>query len=321
VSLKGSVEAALFAFASPVTPEDLGRLIGSPPDEVTEALVELKGIYQDRDGGLQVKKGRGGTWVLEIKPRYVDLVTRLVPVEMDGSTLKTLALIAVMQPVLQSEIIHRRGDRAYQHVRDLVKLNYLKKERDGRSYCLTTTNKFGKEFRFREDPDEVRKQLLAQLGVSEDDAWLRPLLHEDEAVDAEAAAEDSHEREKERERGKESESVGMDEYSQDAGVPSRVGAPESHASHLTGTSEDGEPTVGPEGSHPEGEAGPGPANSRPESSIVPLDGVLVSRTRGRRGVPRLDSMKVDGQSGPKAHGVVNAGEVEEIALVRTGTGS
>lgn len=164
MSLIGSVEAALFALGAPTNSEEIGRLVGSPPEDVTGALEVLRQQYKERDGGLVISRTRGGVYTLEVRPYYMGLVTRLVPTELDPGTVKTLALIAVMQPIAQSEIVRRRGERAYNHIRDLVKRGLLKRERSGRSYDVSTTALFGKTFRFKDDPDTIRDALMAELG-------------------------------------------------------------------------------------------------------------------------------------------------------------
>lgn len=166
MSLIGSVEAALFALGAPTNAEEIGRLVGSPPEDVTGALEVLRLQYKERDGGLVISKTRSGIYTLEVRPHYMGLVTRLVPTELDPGTVKTLALVAVMQPIAQSEIVRRRGERAYNHIRDLVKRGLLKRERAGRSYDLSTTALFGKTFRFKDDPDTIRDALMAELGAS-----------------------------------------------------------------------------------------------------------------------------------------------------------
>ena len=62
--------------------------------------------------------------------------------ELNKPTQETLALIAYKQPVMQSIIVKMRGNRAYEHIKDLEQLEFIMSEKSGRTRLLKATQKF-----------------------------------------------------------------------------------------------------------------------------------------------------------------------------------
>src|SRR5207302_8373534 len=119
MSLKGAVEAALFAAGGPISCRDLAIIVGSPEPEIEEMLGSLRTAYREREGGLEIVRHAGGLWVVQVHKQYTALVHRLVPPDLELPLMKTLSLIALLQPVLQAKIVERRGSGAYGHVKEL----------------------------------------------------------------------------------------------------------------------------------------------------------------------------------------------------------
>jgi segregation and condensation protein B len=82
------------------------------------------------------------------------LLENLIPSELNTATLRTLAAIALKNPMLQSDLINLRGSSAYQHVNELVELGFVRKRRqeEGRSYWLEITSKFYQYFEINQLP-------------------------------------------------------------------------------------------------------------------------------------------------------------------------
>src|SRR5947208_700506 len=99
MSLKGAVEAALFAAGGPIGLADLATVVGSPVDEVEEMLKALKSDFKGREGGLEIVRHAGGLWVLQVPKQYTQLVQRLVPMDLETPLARTLSVIALLQPV------------------------------------------------------------------------------------------------------------------------------------------------------------------------------------------------------------------------------
>lgn len=115
--------------------------------EVEDALIELMNDYAHRDSALEIAETEAG-YALQLKDEYEYLLKELVPAELGKGALRTLAAVAIKNPILQTELIDLRGSSAYQQVGELVKLGFIRKreQADGRSYWLEVTNKFHQYF-------------------------------------------------------------------------------------------------------------------------------------------------------------------------------
>jgi chromosome segregation and condensation protein ScpB len=83
------------------------------------------------------------------------LVQRLMPPELSKPVLGTLSVIATRQPILQSEIIHIRGKRAYAHIKDLLVHKLIHRRPVDGTYSLGTTAEFQR--RYEVDPAAVKR--------------------------------------------------------------------------------------------------------------------------------------------------------------------
>jgi segregation and condensation protein B len=72
----------------------------------------------------------------------------LIPAELGTGALRTLAAIALKDPIAQTDLINLRGSGAYQHIQELITLGFVQRRRqtDGRSYWLQVTDKFHQHF-------------------------------------------------------------------------------------------------------------------------------------------------------------------------------
>lgn len=109
--------------------------------------------YAHRETALEIVETPTG-YCLQLQADYQNLLEDLVPAELATSTLKTLAAIALQNPILQSDLIILRGSSAYQHVNQLVELGFIGKRRqnEGRSYWLEVTDKFYQYFEINQLP-------------------------------------------------------------------------------------------------------------------------------------------------------------------------
>ena len=84
-----------------------------------------------------------------------------MPAELGVGTLRTLAVIALKHPLVQTDLIELRGSSAYQHVQELVELGLVRKRKqtEGRSFWLEITDKFHQYF-------ETDQESLALLSLS-----------------------------------------------------------------------------------------------------------------------------------------------------------
>lgn len=153
-NLTNKIEAILYLKGQPTTMEELMTLTKMSMDDIQEALIQLMSDYAYRDSALEMVETPQG-YSLQLKNSYQSLLEHLIPAELSPSTLKTLATIALSNPILQSDLINLRGSSAYQHVNELVEGGFIRKRRqeEGRSYWIEVTEKFYQYFEMNQLSD------------------------------------------------------------------------------------------------------------------------------------------------------------------------
>jgi segregation and condensation protein B len=141
------IEAILYLKGQPLSITEIAEHAGCDRDEAEDALIELMADYAHRDSALEVVETPAG-YSLQLRSSFQDLMLDLVPAELGTGALRTLAAIALKNPIAQSDLINLRGSGAYQHVQELIHLGFVNKRRqaDGRSYWLHLTDKFHQHF-------------------------------------------------------------------------------------------------------------------------------------------------------------------------------
>lgn len=161
--LKNLVEAALFIAAKPLTLEELKKVKGLDVVPNEELLGVLKSMEVDYDShGIKVSEDTG-RFELRIKDEFIKHVEHLAPNrDFSRATLQTLSLIAYKSPVKQSEIIDIRGNRAYDHIKDLLEKSFIKSEAHGHTNILSITQKFLDYFNLK-NHEEVKSYFAKKI--------------------------------------------------------------------------------------------------------------------------------------------------------------
>ena len=167
MSLKSRVETVLFVTAKAISSQEIAEILNETVDNVEEALLDLIGDYSSRDGALEIDDEDG--YILQVKEDYIDIVEKLVPVEISQAVMKTLSVIALKEPVRQSYVKELRGATAYEHIQELLQKGLISRKRDknGRSFNIRTTQKFKEYFKLKGDT-ELLSKLIDKEGVPED---------------------------------------------------------------------------------------------------------------------------------------------------------
>ncbi len=162
---KGIVEAALFSAGRPVSAEDLAQSTGVGLAKVRDHLQELASDYAARSSAIEVAPV-GGKWTMQIRMEFTDRARGFAPPELERDLLKTAALVAYHQPLLQSDLGDMIGSKVYEHVQTLAGLNLINKKPSGRSFELTTTRYFVEFFGLKAaDREGIRRLLAEKAGV------------------------------------------------------------------------------------------------------------------------------------------------------------
>ncbi len=140
--LKNKAEAVLFAYGKKVSVDHLAKLTKSSKDQVIGALNELKQEYANKNSSLSIID-EGDHWKLMVRENYSPIVRKIVPkTELTKTMIETLAVIAWKAPVLQSEVIRIRTNKAYDHLLEIEKIGFITREKKGRTQMIKLSQKF-----------------------------------------------------------------------------------------------------------------------------------------------------------------------------------
>jgi len=153
--LKKKVEAILFSAGRKLEFEEIRRLCRAKEEDLKQVLEELKKEIDEKDSSIMlVEEGNG--WKLTIREKYLNVVRRIVTqTELTKSIMETLAVIAWKYPVVQSEVIKIRTNKAYDHLSELEELGYITRQKYGRTKLVKLTQKFFDYFDL--PPDKVKE--------------------------------------------------------------------------------------------------------------------------------------------------------------------
>jgi len=166
--LKARIEAVLFTTAQALSIKEIADILNEEDaDKVEEAMLELIMDYSSREGALEIDDENG--YILQVKEEHMDIVEKLCPVELKPAVLRTLSVIALKEPIRQTDLKELRGSTAYEHVQELLDKGLISrtKDKNGRSYNLKTTPKFAEYFKLKGDTRSLAKLLEIDKGVKE----------------------------------------------------------------------------------------------------------------------------------------------------------
>jgi segregation and condensation protein B len=140
---KNKVESILFSAGKKISFDEIMNLIRIRDKQGVEAaLMGLQKDYDQRNAALMVVQ-EGDFWKMTVRERYLQIVQRIVAdTELSKTVMETLAVIAWKQPILQSEVIAIRTNKAYDHIKELEEMGFLTTERSGRSRKIKLSEKF-----------------------------------------------------------------------------------------------------------------------------------------------------------------------------------
>ncbi len=183
--VRAVLEALIFASPQPLTPREIGKVLGGVPREAWQAaLAEIRADYA-RDGrGLQLVEVAGG-YQITTRPEYNDWIRELLdpkaPTRLSIQALETLAVIAYKQPVTLPEIIELRGIKSGGVLKTLLEKRLIRitgrKEVVGRPMLYGTTKDFLLHFGLRDLGELPRIEEFAEvLGEEVDVAGLKKAI-------------------------------------------------------------------------------------------------------------------------------------------------
>lgn len=154
--IKKKIESILFAAGKKIELVEIAKLCRLSHNlELVEAtLNELKEKYKKEESPLMLVQ-EGTAWKLTVREKYADIVKKIVTQsELSKTIVETMAVIAYKAPVLQSEIIKIRTNKAYDHLKELESSGYITRKKKGRTKLIELSPKF---FEYFDVPPEKMK--------------------------------------------------------------------------------------------------------------------------------------------------------------------
>ncbi|MEM2103997.1 MAG: SMC-Scp complex subunit ScpB [Candidatus Bathyarchaeia archaeon] len=155
------VEAALYVAGRPLNLAELCAVLKTRSKNKAKKLVKtLAADYACRNTALEILELKDERYVLQLKAEFTPHVKKLVkkPLLSTGP-LKTLAYIALRQPISQKRVVEVRGRHAYEHIKLLKEMELVASERKGRSTVLKTTVYFADYFGLSHDTPTMKREL------------------------------------------------------------------------------------------------------------------------------------------------------------------
>lgn len=175
--MKKLIESALFISGRKLSIQELCNLAeDTTPDTVKSSLKELQKEYSGRDSPMEITE-EAGKYKMELKPEYLEKVSGLAPqMDMNRAVLTTLSYIAYKQPIKQSVLVDKFGNRIYEYVRELMQRGLVRSEPVERTRLLSTTKKLmtylGKDdlesIKSAMDAAKTEKQLREEIRKQEE---------------------------------------------------------------------------------------------------------------------------------------------------------
>jgi len=147
MNLVAVIEAILFSSSEPVSVISLRRILSARESEILDAIEKLKKKYNDdENSGIELVETPSG-FELRIKPSYRQFASRFAPFsDLSEGMLRTLALVILKNPILQSEIVKIQGNKAYDYIKALESKGLITTEKVKRTKLVSLSEGFEKYF-------------------------------------------------------------------------------------------------------------------------------------------------------------------------------
>lgn len=177
--LKQKIEAILFSTGKEVTLQELMRLCNVEEEEIKQAISELKNQYAFSSTIMLAEEG--DAWKLAVREAHLPLVRRVVKqTELTKTLVETLAVVTWKAPVLQSDVVKIRTNKAYDHLRLLEEKGFITRKKHGRTQLINLTQKFFEYFDLK--GQEQIKQRLSKFDEEQISEKLKVAINEAEKL-------------------------------------------------------------------------------------------------------------------------------------------
>ena len=154
--IRKKVEAILFVYTKGLSEEKILEILKKKfkvkirKEELERIIKEINEDFYNIGSAIRIKK-IGEKYYLTIEEDLQKFFVKEMLPELPSSLLKVLAIVYKKQPIKQSKIAEIIGNRAYEYLKELEKLGFIRRFKIGKYYYVKLTEKFYKYF-------EVSKQ-------------------------------------------------------------------------------------------------------------------------------------------------------------------
>ncbi len=190
--VKSKVEAVLFSTGHRISLDEIGKLCRAGKEDVLAALQELRKEYEDKQSSLMLAE-EGEFWKFTVRDHFIPMIRKIVTeTELTKSVLETLAVIAFKYPILQSDLIKIRTNKAYDHLVELEKSGYISRQKHSRTNLIKLTEKFFRYFDLTEEnlKDKFRDFDSIAKAIKEKESEVDKIVEEQRAKAEELKKED-----------------------------------------------------------------------------------------------------------------------------------
>lgn len=175
-NLKQIIESLIFVSETPLSADRLKAILEDVDRrDILLALAELRGEYEDRQGGFVLREVAGG-FQFRTHPDCSEWIKKLLkpsPTRLSRAALETLAIIAYKQPIIRADIEHIRGVDSGGVLRLLLERKLIRvlgrKDIPGRPMIYGTTKEFLELFNLKNLGDLPSPKEISSLGLADRD--------------------------------------------------------------------------------------------------------------------------------------------------------
>jgi segregation and condensation protein B len=156
------VESVLFS-SKPLKISEMTSAAQLSESEIRSAVRKLAKEYRDRGSAIEIVK-IGPKYSMQLRKEFTECARPFTEKEVPDEVLKTAAMIAYHQPVLQSVLAKVLGSDVYKEVETLRSMGLVKAKKRGQTLQLTTTQRFAEYFGIEGSTrEDIKKWMENQL--------------------------------------------------------------------------------------------------------------------------------------------------------------
>jgi segregation and condensation protein B len=154
------IEAALYLAGRPVQHLELAQVTGIDTAEIGTLIKDLQERYRQSFSCFEIIELPGRKFVFQVRAEIGGNVKEITlqPL-LSLAELRTLAMVAYQQPILQSTVVKVRGQQSYQHIKSLIRSGFVKAVQAKQTLELRTTPMFSDYFGLSHDQGVLKRQL------------------------------------------------------------------------------------------------------------------------------------------------------------------